>query len=349
MLQLGIERTKCKYVICIAILFCCVISNRLKAQQYYISNLYYYNMLLMNPAAAGSDTKCYSFGLYHQQQWFGMDEAPTTQIIDYQLPLHSNLGIGGYIYNDRNGNYKQLGLHQALSYEILVHKNRRHVSSLAFGLALTIEQSSVDLSGGGDVATGVIDPSITGGVESGWGITASSGLLFKYDDWRLGFALTNLIPQNNSLYREELEPEQKMDINIHVSTLLKIPERDIFLEPILRYRLNSVMGKRLDASIKGLMPTPNPDYAIWCLLSYRRNMDKVYNEGIGLGTTLGVNYKKISFGLEYQLGLNDSQSDFGGAYQLVLKYAICDERTHRSIPCSKMKSRKGSRFNGIEW
>ena len=100
------------------------------AQKPYVTNQYVYDLFQMNPAAAAYQKNCVSVNGFYQKQWFGTDLAPTTQIVSFQMPLESRLGSGTYVYNDRNGVIKELGLSQAFSYELLLHKNRRRFSTV---------------------------------------------------------------------------------------------------------------------------------------------------------------------------------------------------------------------------
>lgn len=324
-----------------------LVSANAFSQKYYITNLYVYDMFLMNPASAGKDKTCYDIGAFYQNQWLGMDNSPTTQIINFQGPITSNLGMGSYIYNDRNGNMGELGFHQAISYEVLLSKTRRHVSTLSFGLGFTAEQSKIDESGFG--MPGASDPSVNGGITTGWGFNVSSGLLYKFDDYQLGVSATNILPQNNPMYMSPEEPELPTDFHIFASSFYKIVDRDIYLEPIIMYRQNSLLDKRLDLTLKGTFPTPDPDYALWGLVSYRRNLDHQFGKSLGLGVTAGINYKQLGIGFEYQLGLTGAQLDYGSAYQFVLRYTICTRKENSAIPCSVARRNKKSRYKGLSW
>ena len=326
--------------------FVCILAG---AQKHYITNLYMYDMFLLNPASAGADKNCYSFSAFYQNQWLGMDESPTTQILNFQAPVVNSLGMGSYIYNDRNGNMKEFGLNQAFSYEILLKKSHRNISTLSFGLAFSLEQSKIDESNFNDYPSAVQDMAITGGITSGWGFNASSGFLYKYNDYQFGFSVTNMLSQNNPLYMSYDEPDLPTNYNFSLSALYKLSSLGIFIEPIVMYRQNTDYDKKLDLTLKGIFPTMAPEYALWGLVSYRRTMDHEYGKSLGLGTTIGVNYHRISFGVEWQLGLTGAQRDFGSAYQLVLKYVICNNLKHRAIPCSEVQKNKKARYSGLSW
>ncbi|MCU4154688.1 type IX secretion system membrane protein PorP/SprF [Carboxylicivirga sp. A043] len=309
-----------------------------KAQKYYITNQYLYDLYLMNPAGAGFYKGCYEFSGYYQKQWFGMDDAPTTQVLSYQGPLTESLGMGAYFYNDRNGFYSEMGFQASLSYEVMFTKKRRRTASMTFGMSINAEQSSVDQTQLTDGA--LLDPTLSGANESGWGFNSNAGILFKYNDYHVGFSVTNILPQNNPMYSHEDEPALTSDIHIHGGTTFKIADRDIFLEPLIMYRRNMLVDSKLDMSVKGFFPTPDPNLSLWGLVSYRRTMDHQFGKSLGLGVTAGVQLNNFLVGLEYQLGLTGAQLDYGSAYQLICKYRICKDKSKASIPCSERNRNK---------
>ncbi|SMO51792.1 type IX secretion system membrane protein, PorP/SprF family [Saccharicrinis carchari] len=319
-----------------------------EAQRYFVTNLYMYDIFLMNPAAAGIDKSCYNFGANYQNQWLGMDRAPTTQMLNFQGPLMQNMGMGTYMYNDRNGNMGQFGLHQSLSYEVVLKKSLRRVITMAFGLGVLLEQSRIDESNLNN-HLGILDPAIGGGVTSGWGMNANSGVLFKLNDYQMGFSVSNMLGQLNPLYLNDGEPSLAMDFHLHLSSLYKVVNRDVYLEPLIMYRQNQNDDQRLDLTLKGTFPTPNPDYALWGVASYRRSMDHRLGKSLGLGTTLGVNYHSLSFGMEFQLGLTGAQLEYGSAYKLLVRYTICNNLKNKAIPCSEIRRNKRSRYDGLSW
>ncbi|GAF03853.1 PorP/SprF family type IX secretion system membrane protein [Saccharicrinis fermentans] len=318
------------------------------SQRYYITNLYMYDFFLVNPAFAAHEKSSHSFGAYYQNQWLGMNESPTTQMFNYQGPINGKAGMGSYIYNDRNGNMHQLGLHQAFSYEVILSKKRRRVFTLSFGLAMTAEQVYIEQDSFYGVG-GVLDPAINDGNDSGWGFNASSGMLWKYNDYQLGFSVTNMLGQNNRMYLNDEEPGLPIDYHIYFGTMYKLNGRDIYLEPLLMYRQNANDDKRLDFTLKGTFPTPKPEYAVWGLVSYRRNVDHEIGKSLGLATTIGINYKRLSVGMEYQLGLTGAQLSYGSAYKIITKYTIFNNLKHRAIPCSEIRKNKRSRYSGLSW
>jgi type IX secretion system PorP/SprF family membrane protein len=292
-------------------------------------------MYFVNPAAAGMYKSCLQVDGLYQKQWFGMDKAPTTQLLSLQTGLNDQLGSGTYVFNDRNGYYQKMGLQQSLSYEILLSKNRRHNTTLHFGLSLNLEQVSLTQTEFTDGA--VIDPTVSGAKESGFGMNANSGIILKVNQTQFGVSLTNMIGQTNKFYEGMGEPDLGMDINFFFSTLIKPHDRDLFIEPLLYYRRNTLISSKVDLNVKLTMPTTNPSLSFWGLLAYRRTMDSRSGIDLGMAVTAGVIRKRFSVGLEYQFGLTSARNHYGNVYQLVCGYRFCRDKSKGALDCPEVQ------------
>ncbi|PRY96377.1 PorP/SprF family type IX secretion system membrane protein [Marinilabilia salmonicolor] len=302
-------------------------------QNYFITNQYAYDLFLVNPADAGNNSKCITFNGFYQKQWFGVDLAPTTQLFAFQAPLMNNLGSGTYVFNDRNGNYNRMGLQQSFSVEIKLRENRNGFTSLHFGLSAIIDHTSLDYGNFTDGAA--LDPVISGAAESGTSFNANTGLMLEVNNYHIGVAISELFAQNNPMYQSEWEPKTGPVIHAHAGTSWKFPDRDLYIEPLFYYRRDANSDTRFDANLKLYMPTPDPNFALWGILAYRRSMDEQLGRDLGLGTTVGIDYRSFSFGVEHQLGLTSAQKQFGSALLLVAGYRICSDKSKRAMPCTQ--------------
>lgn len=320
-----------------------LIGSPAEAQKHYITNQYVYDLYLMNPAAAGFYKNCFIANGYVQKQWFGTDDSPSTQILSAQTALSESLGSGTYIYNDKNGFFKEMGLQQSFSYEVMIAKNSRTKSftKLMFGLSLNLEQSS--LSYDGLTNDELMDPVVMNGSDNGWGLNANTGMILLSRNFHMGVSVTNLFSQPNSMMESDLEPNVPKDLHLYMSSVFKWPGIDLYIEPLLYYRRNSQANSRMDLNAKLTVPTMNSDLSFWGLLAYRRTMDKDAGIDLGSAVTVGTIYKRINFGLEYQLGHTSAQSHYGSYYQLILGYRFCHDRFNGAIDCPGKK--KGKRVN----
>ncbi|MFA6780375.1 MAG: type IX secretion system membrane protein PorP/SprF, partial [Paludibacteraceae bacterium] len=72
------------------------------AQEEIVYDQYHFNYYLVNPAVAGAE-RCSHLMLTGKFQWVGMDDAPMTQSLSFRTRVLKNVGLGAYVYNDKNG------------------------------------------------------------------------------------------------------------------------------------------------------------------------------------------------------------------------------------------------------
>ncbi|HBE43388.1 MAG TPA: hypothetical protein DDW27_19745, partial [Bacteroidales bacterium] len=124
-----------------------------RAQQLPVYSQYIYNKFLINPAVAGSDGYT-SWNLTAREQWVGYSGAPRTFSFSGQTRLlkrsyilkqpsarkqvfrpksDGKVGLGGYIFSDRNGLIKRTGLQGSYAYHMWLQNS----TQLSFGLSFT--------------------------------------------------------------------------------------------------------------------------------------------------------------------------------------------------------------------
>jgi type IX secretion system PorP/SprF family membrane protein len=124
-----------------------------EGQQLPLYSQYLYNKYLINPAVAGSDGYS-SFNLTAREQWIGYSGAPRTFSFSgqgrvlkrgyvlkarnsdrnsYRPKTDGKIGVGGYVFSDRNGLIQRTGFQAAYSYHMWVQSN----TQISMGIALT--------------------------------------------------------------------------------------------------------------------------------------------------------------------------------------------------------------------
>lgn len=129
------------------------------SQQVPLYSQYLLNGFLLNPAVAGSEGYT-AVNVTVREQWIGFKNAPGTYALSFQTRVlkksyisrgasvkkrqrmgsrSGNVGLGGYVFNDRNGAVSRTGLKFTYAY----HLNFRH-SQLSFGLSAVGYQFRID-------------------------------------------------------------------------------------------------------------------------------------------------------------------------------------------------------------
>lgn len=129
------------------------------SQQVPLYSQYMLNGFLLNPASAGSEGYT-AVNLTAREQWVGFRNGPGTYALSFQTRIlkrsyisrgssvkrrqkfgssKGNVGIGGYIFNDRNGAVERIGLKGTYAYHINFLQ-----SQLSFGLSFVAYQFRLD-------------------------------------------------------------------------------------------------------------------------------------------------------------------------------------------------------------
>jgi len=141
------------------VLFLCVWSLPLQAQQLPVYSQYMMNAFLLNPAVAGHEGYT-AINLTAREQWLGLKDAPSTYAVSAQTRLLRNsfiaksasirkrqrvmsrsgrVGYGMYAYTDMAGAFNRTGVQGTYSYHIPMKS-----SQLSFGVSLTGFQFRID-------------------------------------------------------------------------------------------------------------------------------------------------------------------------------------------------------------
>ena len=140
-----------KRLIYILLLF--LAGKNVSGQQLPLYSQYLYNKFLINPAVAGSDGYT-SYNITAREQWVGYSGAPRTFSFSGQTRLlkrsyilketryrrqvyrpktDGKVGLGGYIFSDRNGLVFRTGFQASYSYHLWI----KPTTQLSMGLAFT--------------------------------------------------------------------------------------------------------------------------------------------------------------------------------------------------------------------
>lgn len=130
-----------------------------RAQQMPLYSQYVMNGYLLNPAMTGYDGYT-SFNLTARQQWLGIKDAPATRSFSGHTRLlkknhvvksrsvnsrrlksstKGRVGLGGFIFSERNGHVERTGLQGSYAYHIFMQETQ-----FSFGLSAGIFQFKID-------------------------------------------------------------------------------------------------------------------------------------------------------------------------------------------------------------
>ncbi|MGH2553966.1 MAG: PorP/SprF family type IX secretion system membrane protein, partial [Chitinophagaceae bacterium] len=191
----------------IVILFVMGAATQLPAQQLQTSSMYDLQGVYHNPSTAGSQGSM--VGVSYRTQWNDFSGAPKTATVfgALDLPDH-NIGIGGYIYNDKTGPTSRTGIQLAFAKHIPTGNGGRFSLGIeARGLQYSIDKAKLTETLGADPAIGAGENKFK--FDAGFGISYSGKKL------QLGAAASQLVQSKLGFYTGNLTPSESARLYRH--------------------------------------------------------------------------------------------------------------------------------------
>ncbi len=299
----------------------------LQAQEYPIYNQYHFNYYLVNPAVAGAND-CSYFMLTHKQQWVGIEDAPYTSSFSFQSRLKGNIGVGGYVYNDKNGYSTQQGAQLTAAYHIPLSNGARYRKAVARDRQLSFAVSMKFYNYGFDselyeIVTGN-DPAVSdlGSVAT---INANFGVYYTSYGFFTGFSATNLVTTKMPSYDETTEPDLPFNGFFLLGNEFQVTE-DETLEPSLMYKFSAQAEMALDLNLKYMRNVPKDKFSYWAQLTLRQNIDEGSYQTLSMMPMVGFQYNKFHMGYAFDLDLNRLVRYNYGTHEVMLGYTFCYTR-----------------------
>jgi type IX secretion system PorP/SprF family membrane protein len=300
----------------------------LSAQQAPMYSQYLMNGFLINPSVAGIDGFS-TVNLTMREQWVGFQGAPHTYAASFQTRLlknsyisrstsvkkkgikptkGGNVGVGGYVFNDRNGIISRTGILGAYAYHIQLKQRGQYPDYLSLGIAATIYQYAVDLDG--NLMLQDDDDDFLNNYDRVVFVPDFNfGATYTSDKFYVGFAMTSLsrgsvlIANKSDNYRTELG-------HYYITGGMKIPlpnSSDLKLEPSVLFKSSDMLFKSFQMDL-----TTRVYYKeyYWAGLSWRTN-DAVI-------ALFGLKYDKFYFAYAFDFLTNDIRKHSLGTHELTL-------------------------------
>ena len=317
---------KFRHIVVFFALMC--VSTQLKAQEEIVYDQYYFNYYLVNPAVAGAE-RCSHLMLTGKFQWVGLQDAPMTQTLSFRTRVLNNVGLGAYLYNDRNGYSYRQGGQATFAYHIPLTENSRFFMrersierQLSFGVSA--KANHFNFSGAlfdnpanaGDI---VID---NGGKSKGVYFNANFGVYFLWDNFFLGASGTNLIPTKMTEFGVA-EPVPPLTVFAFTGYDFEM-DYNMTLEPAVMFKMTELGNRQLDVNMKFMQTMPdNEDFAYWLQVCYRQGLDSGNAQALSISPMGGIRYKGFHLAYAYALGLTAINRHNYGSHEIMLGYTWC--------------------------
>lgn len=295
-----------------------VIGKFAAGQQLPLYSQYLYNKFLINPAVAGSDGYT-SFNLTAREQWVGYYGAPRTFSFSVQTRMlkrsyilkhisarrnvfrpktDGRVGLGGYVFSDKNGLVHRTGFQFSYSYHLWLRKETQLSMGLAFtGYHFKIDEKEIDFEDpnepwlNNDLRRGIFVPDATCGVyllNARYNVGISADQLFEATAKIGDFAYKN--------YRLDRHYYIFGDYTFRLNTRMDIM-------PSALVMMSEQLKPQADIGVTYIY-----NQAFWIGLTYRTSKAIIAN--------LGVKYENLFIGYSFDFTMSEIQNVTYGTHEI---------------------------------
>ena len=289
-----------------------------KAQEQYVYNQYHFSYYLINPAVAGAERGS-QLMIMAKQNWAGLKDAPSTQTATYfgRLKKGDNVGLGGYVFNDRNGNFYNAGGQFTFAYHIPLSSGRSQLIYRELDRQLSFAVSAKMLVAGFNSVKGVVDDANVSEVR--YLPNANVGMYYTSYGFFLGLSATNIIPIST---RWKDEPVAPLTGFLFLGYAFEVLDRNTHLEPSATYSMDINLRKQLDLNLKFSQSFPYNNFGYWIQFSYRHNLDKGIGRSVAAIPMGGLRFGKFHVGYAFNWSLSNIGTMSYGTHELMLGYTF---------------------------
>jgi type IX secretion system PorP/SprF family membrane protein len=284
----------------------------------YLTDNYY----LIHPSMAGV-ANCSKVRLTGRQQWFGQDDAPNLQTLSINGRIGDTpSGIGGILYNDKNGYHSQMGAYITYAHHIMFSRNEIDLNMLSFGLSVGAIQYKLDETA---FLNEGFDPIIAGIEQSATDLNIDFGFSYHFIDFYAHVTAKNILKNEGINNDIEITSNLRRYL-VSIGNVFSSLGSEWSYEPSIMFQYKEgTRESSIDLNAKFYKTT---DFGkIWGGLSYRRSFDGAeFLDGSGISTqklqyytpVIGVNYNNMMFAYTYSYQSNSIVFNNGGFHQLTL-------------------------------
>jgi len=294
-----------------------------RAQQMPLYSQYVMNSYMINPAITGSDGYT-TFNITGRQQWLGFKDAPANYSVSGQTRLlkrsyvikrrrinqnslkpssKGRVGLGGFIYNDRNGAVERTGLQGSYAYHIFVKETQ-----FSFGVSAGMFQFRVHKH----ELTFHDDDPIAGSLKKVIYVPdANIGFQVMSPKYYAGISVNQVFQSYLRLGNQTLE-EYRMERHYYILGGYKFElNSDYHIEPSFLAKSTEKLAFQADVGAKVYF---RDDY--WAGASIRTSGDLIL--------TAGVRFKQMYFGYAFDYSLSSIRKFSYGSHEVVLAVKLGD-------------------------
>lgn len=296
-------------------------SNLVLAQESFIFNSEYLldNRFILSPSWAGY-SDAFQLRLSHYQQWMGIKNSPSSQIISINGMVWNNSGLGINIYNETSAFYAQTKYEFSYAYHLDFSTKITRI--ISFGISGVFIQNSIDES---KFTESIRDPNTTRIMVTSYSPNFNLGISYIHDNFYSSIKFDNIIPKSLKSNVNLIEP--RIQNTLYLLLGYKYIYSDLFyIEPsslleyntisnFLHFDLNSKFVLKSNSKINDI------NYSLTLSLKNNIHMKNVSTlSPLSSSIIFGARYNNYLFGMSYSYGFSEISRLGNGSLTFVLGY-----------------------------
>ncbi len=283
------------------------------AQQEQHFTQFMFNKLAYNPAYAGSNqTPCFT-GIV-RSQWIGLEGAPKTQVLTFDMPLLNNrVGLGANLIRNTIGVTENITTDIAYSYRIRVG-----MGTLSGGIQTSVRYLKNDYNKVKATQPVNSDGSIPTGLQSKFVPNFGMGLYFNSENYYVGFSIPRLLQNNIDLADSDIVLSKEIR-HFYLMAGFSFPVGDhVKIQPqaLLKYVANTPFDA--DANISA---TFVDKFTLG--VTYRLGGSSITGVGESLDVLIAAQItENLLFAASYDITLSDLKDYNSGSIEAALRYCL---------------------------
>lgn len=300
----------------------------------YLTDNYY----LIHPSMAGV-ANCAKVRLTARKQWFNQSDSPSLQTLSINSRVgESQSGIGGILFNDKNGFHSQSGAYATYAHHLMFSRNEVDLNMLSFGLSAGAIQYRLDTSEFSE-----FDPILQSGVDlSAINFNIDFGFSYHFLDFYAHATVKNVLNNDGINVNERgISFNNLRTYLVSVgNTFHRLGSAWSFEPSVMFLHRDATKESSFDANFKAYRTM---DFGVlWGGLSYRRSLDGAeFLDGSGVSSQklqyftpfVGVDYKQFTFAYTYSYQSNSVVFNNGGFHQITLGINFNCRKKHYECEC----------------
>ena len=229
-------------------------------------------------------------------QWVGVKGAPDYQSLAGDMRLGERSGVGLMLYNDRNGNTKQMGGKATFAHHLTLDRYDNHF--ISFGISYALNTFRIDI----DKFDNIPDPQVTNDrftVNHNFDVA----VLYRYKRWFVNLSGLNILNKDIERFYKE-EPKALRNYLVYAGYRYKKDKNSRFeIEPSVLYQYYESDGRSTtDFNLKFRWMDLDDYYCVG--VNYRSLNDQIFKP-LNIGPMAGLKRGMVYFAYSYQLHLNE--------------------------------------------